>query len=240
MEKNQTKPKYKRVLLKLSGEAMAANTDKILNFDFVGEICKQIKYCSDNGVQFGIVVGAGNIWRGRQGMSHNRTRSDAMGMIATVINSLALQDELEAIGQKTIVMCSKQIPTVTDTYSRDVAIEYLERGYAVIIAGGTGNPFFSTDTAGMLRAAEIDADIALLAKNVDGVYTADPKKDKNAKRLTEVTYDYILKNDITVIDLAAAGFGKENKQKVLLFALEDPENITKVIMGADIGTIITN
>ncbi|MDD4474591.1 MAG: UMP kinase [Eubacteriales bacterium] len=238
MENECMKPKYRRVLLKLSGEAMADGGEGILNFDFMGRICTQIKECSELGVQFGIVVGAGNIWRGRGGKCRNRSRSDAMGMLATVINSLALQDELEASGQKAVVLSAKQIPGVAEIYSRDLAVDYLERGYTVIIAGGTGNPFFSTDTAGLLRAAEIDADITFLAKNIDGVYTADPKKDSNAVRLKEVTYDYILKNDLKVIDLAAAGFGRENAQKVLLFGLQEPENIKSAVMGEDIGTVV--
>lgn len=232
-------PKYRRVLLKLSGEALAQGTDEILNFDFVKTVCTQIKECSDLGVQFGIVVGAGNIWRGRNGKCLNRTRSDAMGMLATVINSLALQEELEAVGQRSVVFSAKSVPGVAELYSRDMAIEYLEKGYVVIIAGGTGNPFFSTDTAGLLRAAELDADITLLAKNIDGVYTADPKNDKTAIRLKEVTYDYILQNGLTVIDQAAAGFGRENKQRALLFTLLEPENIKKAVLGCDIGTVVS-
>ena len=232
-------PKYRRVLLKLSGEALAEGTDEILNFEFVREVCTQIKECSQLGVQFGIVVGAGNIWRGRNGKCQNRTRSDAMGMLATVINSLALQEELEAIGQKAVVFNAKAIPGVVELFSRDVAVDYLEKGYAVIISGGTGNPFFTTDTAGLLRAAELDAEITLLAKNIDGVYTADPKNDKTAVRLKEVTYDYILQNGLKVIDQAAAGFGRENKQRALLFALHDPKNIKKAILGFDIGTVVS-
>ena len=234
MEK-MAEPHYKRVLLKLSGEVLAKGiTTGILNYDFVREICENIKRCVDMGVQFGIVVGAGNIWRGRQGAKMDRTRADHMGMLATAINVLALQDAFEQMGVETRAM------TAIEPYIRNKAVHHLELGRTVIFGCGIGNPFFSTDTAAVLRAAEINADIVLMAKNIDGVYNADPKKNPDAVKLDSVEYIRILSDGLGVIDSTAASFGMENNIPMLLFGIDDPANICRAIMGEKIGTIISN
>ena len=229
---------YKRVLLKLSGEALKnSNKDGIIDFEFVSKIAKQIKRCVDKGVSFGIVIGGGNIWRGA-GKAMNRTKADHMGMLATVINSLAVQTGLEEAGVPTRVMTALQMNQITEPYIRNKAVSHLEKGRAVIIACGTGNPYFSTDTAAVLRAAEIDADVVLFAKNIDGVYTADPKIDPNAKKLDEMTYDDIIHHDLAVIDSTASSFGRDNNLPIIIFGLNEPENIYKVVCGEKIGTIV--
>lgn len=230
------KAKYKRVLLKLSGEALASGTDGILNFDFITEIAQVLKLCRAQGVQIGIIVGAGNIWRGRQGGKMNRVRADSMGMLATVINSLALQDTFIAAGLDTKVMTSVEMKAFADAYTPREAIEALEAGKTVIFGGGLGSPYFSTDTAAVLRAAEISADAVLMAKNIDGVYTADPLVDKNAKKYDELTYHQILKDELKALDLTAATFCMDNNISAYAFELKDPMNIYRVCMGEKIGT----
>ncbi|MBQ9511021.1 MAG: UMP kinase [Clostridia bacterium] len=231
-------PAYKRVLIKLSGEALAAGCDGILNFDYLKEVCSVIKRCVDIGTQVSIVVGAGNIWRGRQGTDMDRTRADHMGMCATVINCLALQDVLEQLGVSTRVMTAIEMKQFAEPYIRNKALSHLEHGRVVIFGCGIGSPFFSTDTAAVLRAAEIDADIVLLAKNVDGVYTADPKKDPTAKKLSNIDYIDILSHGLAALDFTATSFSMENKIPILLFGLNDPENIYKAVLGEKIGTIV--
>ncbi len=231
--------KYKRVLLKLSGEALAKGADGILNFEFISEVSEKIKKCADSGTSVAIVVGGGNIWRGKTGTQITRTRSDHIGMLATVINSLALASGLDAAGLETVVMTAIPMQQIAEPYVIDNAKKYLDSGKAVIIAAGSGNPFFSTDTAAILRALEIDADAALFAKNIDGVYTADPKKDPDAKKLDSISYDDILKKDLAVVDSAAAALGRENALPILLFGLSDPENIIRAANGEKIGTIVT-
>lgn len=231
-------PCYKRVLIKLSGEALAVGTDKILNYDVVSEICRVIKECVYMGVEIAIVVGAGNIWRGRQGVNMDRTRADHMGMLATAINSLALQDAFEQIGVATRVLTAIEMKEIAEPYIRNKAMSHLENGRVVIFGCGIGNPYFSTDTAAVLRAAEINAEIVLLAKNIDGVYTSDPKKDPEAIKLETISYMDILNNKITVIDTTATSFCMENNIPILLFGLDDPENIKKAILGEEIGTIV--
>lgn len=233
-------PKYKRILLKLSGEALSTGADGILNFDFIEKVAKKIKECADKGAQIAIVVGGGNIWRGKTGTQISRTRSDHIGMLATTINSLAMQTGLENAGLPAVTMTAIPMIQIAEPYVRDKAVEHLENGKAVIVAGGTGSPFFSTDTAAVLRAVELDADAALFAKNIDGVYTADPKKDPNAKKLDTVSYNDILKNDLAVIDSTAAAMGRENNLPILLFGLNDPENIVSAVMGEKLGTIVSN
>ncbi len=233
-------PKYKRILLKLSGEALSTGADGILNFDFIEKVAKKIKECADHGAQIAIVVGGGNIWRGKTGTNICRTRSDHIGMLATVINSLAMQTGLENAGLPAVTMTAIPMIQIAEPYVRDKAVEHLENGKAVIVACGTGSPFFSTDTAAVLRAVELDADAALFAKNIDGVYTADPKKDPNAKKLDTVSYNDILKNDLAVIDSTAAAMGRENNLPILLFGLNEPENIVSAVMGEKLGTIVSN
>ena len=233
-------PKYKRVLLKLSGEALKnSSKDGIIDFDFVAKVAKQIKRCTDEGVSFGIVIGGGNIWRGA-GKSIDRTRADHMGMLATVINSLAVQTVLEEEGVPARTMTALQMNQITEPYIRNKAVSHMDKGRVVIIAWGTGNPYFSTDTAAVLRAAEIGADVVLFAKNIDGVYTADPKKDPTAKKIDEMTYNDIIHHDLAVIDSTASSFGRDNKLPIIIFGLDNPENIYKAVCGEKVGTIVKN
>lgn len=233
-------PQYKRVLLKLSGEALKnSSEDGIIDFDFVAEVAKQIKRCTDIGVSFGIVIGGGNIWRGA-GKTIDRTRADHMGMLATVINSLAVQTVLEENGVPARVMTALQMNQIAEPYIRNKAVSHMNKGRVVIIGCGTGNPYFSTDTAAVLRAAEIGADVVLFAKNIDGVYTADPKKDLTAKKLDEMTYNDIIHHDLGVIDSTASSFGRDNKLPIIIFGLDNPENIYKAVCGEKIGTIVKN
>lgn len=231
-------PKYKRVLVKLSGEALMAGGSEIIDKEFLKTICTTIKKCTDMGTQVAIVVGAGNIWRGRQGEGMDRTRADHMGMLATVINCLAIQDMLENLGAPARVMTAIEMKAFAEPYIRNKAVSHLEHGKVVIFGCGIGSPFFSTDTAAVLRGAEIGAEIVLLAKNVDGVYTADPKKDPSAKKIPSIDYIDILKNELKVLDFTATSFSMENKIPILLFGLDDPNNIVKAVCGEKIGTIV--
>lgn len=230
-------PAYKRVLLKLSGEAISAE-DGIIDHDYLERIANVVKGCMDAGVQFGVVCGAGNIWRGRQGGSMERSRADHMGMLATVINSLAIKDAFERVGVDARVMTAVPIQAFAEYYIRDKAVKHLEKGRVVILAAGMGNPYFSTDTAAVLRAAEINADVVLMAKNIDAIYTADPKKDPGAKKLEDTTYDYILDNNLKAIDICAAAFARDNELKLHIFGLDNEKNIEDVVMGAKMGTIV--
>lgn len=234
------KPIYKRVLLKISGEALAGDQHAGLNFEVIGQVCDVIKECLDMGVQVGLVVGGGNFWRGAKdgGGNMERTRADQMGMLATVINSLAVQDVLEQIGQPARVLTSIPMGPVGQITSRAAAEEHFAAGRVVIFAGGTGNPYFSTDTAAVLRAAEIQADMILLAKNIDGVYSADPKKDPNAVKYDSITYDQVLADHLQVMDLTATSLALEHHIPVMIFALADPQNIQRAVMGEKIGTIV--
>lgn len=231
------KPYYKRVLIKLSGEALSSSNG-ILDFDKIENICKVIKKCSDLGTQISIVVGGGNIWRGRQGLKMERTRADHMGMLATVINALAIQNVFENMGVDARVMSAVEMESFTETYVRDKAVSHLNHGRIVIFGCGLGSPFFSTDTASVVRAAEIGAEIALLAKNVDGVYTADPKLDPNATKIPNINYIDILKNGLAALDFTATSFSMENKIPILLFGLDNPENIYQAVLGNKVGTIV--
>ena len=233
-------PQYKRVLLKVSGEALAGDASRGLDFDVIGEVCDVIRKCSRAGVQIGIVVGGGNFWRGLKdgGDRMERTRADHMGMLATAINALALADVLEQKGVDVRVQTAIEMRAVAEPYIRSRAIRHMEKGRVAIFGCGTGNPFFSTDTAAVLRAAEIDADAILLAKNIDGVYSADPKKDPTAVKDDSITYDDILAKHLEVMDSTATSLSMDNKIPVILFALKDPENIYRVIMGEKIGTVV--
>ncbi|MBE6602330.1 MAG: UMP kinase [Ruminococcaceae bacterium] len=234
-------PKYKRVLLKLSGEALApASGDAILDFDFIAKVAKQIKRCVDVGVQVAVIVGAGNIWRGRQGTGMDRCRADHMGMLATAINSLALQDVFIREGMNAVVMTAVEMKAYADSYSSREAIEALDSGKVVIFGCGLGTPFFSTDTAAVLRAAEINADCILMAKNIDAIYSADPKKDPGAVRYSDVTYRQILDENLRALDMSSAIFCMDNDINGYAFGLADPENIYRVVMGEAVGTAIHN
>ena len=230
-------PKYRRVLLKLSGEAMASK-DQILDFDFMSKVAEQIKKCVDAGVQVAVIVGAGNIWRGRQGTGMERCKADHMGMLATVINSIGLQDVFIRSGMDAVVMTSVEMKAFADVYSQRDAVRALEAGKVVILGGGLGIPYFSTDTAAALRAAEIEADCILMAKNIDAIYSADPKKDPNAVRYSEVTYRQIIDEDLRALDMSATTFCMDNGINGYAFGLADPENIYRVVMGEAVGTEI--
>ena len=233
-------PQYKRVLLKLSGEALAGEASRGLDFDVIGSVCDVIKKCVACGVQIGIVVGGGNFWRGVKdgGDRMERTRAAHMGMLATTIIALAVADVLEQKGVDVRVQTAIEMRAMAEPYIRSKAIRHMEKGRVVIFGCGTGNPFFSTDTAAVLRAAEIDADAILLAKNIDGVYSADPKKDPSAVKYDTITYDDMLAQHLQVMDSTATSLSMDNKIPVVLFALKDPENILRVVMGEKIGTIV--
>jgi len=232
--------KYKRILLKISGEALAGNASRGLDFKVIGEVCDVIRRCTELGVQIGIVVGGGNFWRGVKdgGDSMVRVRADHMGMLATAINALALADVLEQKGVNVRVQTAIEMRSIAEPYIRSRAIRHLDKGRVVIFGCGTGNPFFSTDTAAVLRAAEIDADVILLAKNIDGVYSADPKVDPAAIKYDSITYDEVLSQHLQVMDSTATSLSMDNKIPVLLFALKDPENILRVVRGEKLGTVV--
>ena len=234
--------KYKRILLKVSGEALAGDAGRGLNFDVINEVCDAIAECVKEGVEVGIVVGGGNFWRGlKDGKGMNeRTRADHMGMLATTINCLALADILEQKDVDVRVQTAIEMRSIAEPYIRSRAIRHLEKGRVVIFGCGTGNPYFSTDTAAALRAAEIDADAILLAKNVDGVYSADPKLDPSAVKYDTITYDAVLAQHLQVMDSTAASLSMDNDIPVILFALKDPENILRVVHGEKIGTVVQN
>ena len=223
--------KYNRVLLKLSGESLAGDEKKGINFDIVETFCKSIKKCVDAGVQVSIVVGGGNFWRGRSSGKMDRTRADHMGMLATTINALGVGDTLEQEGVDVRVMTAISMPQVAEPYIRNRAVRHLEKGRVVIFGCGTGNPFFSTDTAAALRAVEIDADIIMKATMVDGVYDSDPKKNPNAKKYDKVTYDEVLANNLAVMDSTAASLCKDNDMPILVFSVNEPDNIFRAVCG---------
>ena len=231
-------PKYKRVLIKLSGESLAGNQKHGIDFDTVLEICKPIKKCVDAGVQVGIVVGGGNFWRGRSSGDMDRTRADHMGMLATAINALGVADALEQLGCVVRVQTAISMRQIAEPYIRNKAMCHLESGKVVIFGCGTGNPFFSTDTAAALRANEIEADIMMKATMVDGVYDSDPKTNPDAKKYDVVSFHEVLNKDLAVMDSTAASLCKDNKLPVLVFSLEDPENIYRAVCGENIGTVV--
>jgi len=235
-----TEPKYKRILLKISGEALAGDAKRGLDFSVIGSVCDVVKKCVEAGVEIGIVVGGGNFWRGlKDGGEHmERTRADHMGMLATVINALAIADCLEQRKVPVRVQTAIEMNKIAEPYIRGKAVTHLEKGRVVIFGCGTGNPFFSTDTGAVLRAAEIGADAILLAKNVDGVYSADPAKDPTAIKYDTITYDEVLAQHLAVMDTTATSLSMDNHLPIVLFALKDPENIYRVVMGEEIGTIV--
>ncbi len=234
--------KYKRVLIKISGEALAGENKFGLNFDVIGPVCDVIRKCSEMDVEIGIVVGGGNFWRGVKdgGGRMERTRADHMGMLATVINSLALADALEQRGVKVRVQTAIEMNKIAEPYIRNKAISHLNKGNVVIFACGTGNPYFSTDTGAVLRAAEINADVILLAKNIDGVYDSDPAKNPEAKKYDSLTYMDVLNQGLGVMDTTATSLSMDNNIPILVFALQNPENIYKIVCGEKIGTIVSD
>lgn len=233
------KAKYKRVLLKLSGEAMSGPNGFGIDADTLGNICDYVKKIVDMGVEVAIVVGGGNFWRGRQAHKMERTTADYMGMLATIMNGQALQDALEFRGLDTRLQTSIEMSQIAEPYIRRRAVRHLEKGRVVIFSGGTGNPFFSTDTCAALRASEINADIILFGKTIDGVYDSDPKENPNAKKYETITYTEILKNNLKVIDSTAASLCRDNKMPTMIFALKNAEDLIKAVSGENIGTVIS-
>ncbi len=230
--------KYKRVLLKLSGEALSNEGGFGLNFVKIKKVCEQIKILTEMGIETAIVVGGGNFWRGRSGESMDRTRADHMGMLATTINALAILDTLEDVGVQARVQTGIEMKQIAEPYIRNKAIRHLEKGRVVVFGCGTGNPFFSTDTAAALRAAEIDADVILLAKNVDGVYTSDPHIDKDAVKFDSIKYIDVLNKGLKVMDSTAISLCMDNNIPIEVFGLDIPENIIRVVKGEKIGTYV--
>ena len=230
--------KYKRVLLKLSGEALAGEQKTGVDVETVGKICDKVKEIVEMGVEVAIVVGGGNFWRGRNGHQMERTTADYMGMLATAMNGLALQDALEARGMYTRVQTAIEMRQIAEPYIKRKALKHLEKGRIVIFSCGTGNPYFTTDTTAALRAAEIEADVILVAKTIDAVYSADPKIDKNAIRYDRITYLDILNKDLKVMDSTATSLCRDNKIPLIVFGINDPENIVKAVKGEKIGTLV--
>lgn len=233
-------PKYKRVILKISGEALAGKAGVGLDQDVISDICEQIKIISEMGVEVGIVVGGGNFWRGRTGKNKgmDQTRADHMGMLATVINALALCDSLESKNVPVRVQTAIEMRQIAEPYIRGKAVSHLGKSRVVIFGCGSGNPFFSTDTAAALRAAEIEADIILLAKKVDAVYDSDPNVNPNAVKFDKLSYIDILNSRLQVMDSTATSLCMDNNIPILVFGLDDPTNIVKAVKGEKIGTIV--
>lgn len=232
------KPQYKRVLLKLSGESLAGAAGHGIDFDVAQAMCEPIRQLHDMGVQVAVVVGGGNFWRGRSSGKMERTRADHMGMLATVINALGLADTLEQMQVPVRVQTAIEMNAIADQYVRDEAVRQLEQGTVVILGCGTGNPFFSTDTGASLRAAELNCDIILKATMVDGVYDSDPKKNPNAVRFDRLTFSDILEKNLQVMDMTAATMCRDNGIKIMVFSIDDPQNIVRAVCGENIGTVV--
>ena len=230
--------KYKRILLKLSGEALAGENKTGISPEVLNDITDQVKDLRDLGVEVAIVVGGGNFWRGKYGHTMERTTSDYMGMLATTINALALQDALEAKGMFTRVQTAIEMREIAEPFIKRKATKHLEKGRIVIFAAGTGNPFFTTDTCAALRAAEIDAEVILVAKTIDGVYSADPKVDPNAVKYDEITYLDILNKDLKVMDSTATSLCKDNDIPLIVFAMNEKGNMVKAVKGEKVGTFV--
>lgn len=231
-------PIYKRILLKLSGEVLAGDKGHGFDFDTIGAVCSAVKKLNEMGVEVGLVVGGGNFWRGRSGGNMDRTRADHIGMLATVMNSLALADSLEQLGVTVRVQSAIEMRQIAETYIRNRAVRHLEKGRVVIFASGTGNPFFSTDTCAALRAAEIKANVILKATNVDGVFDKDPNKYPDAVKYDVVTHSEVLEKDLKVMDSTAASLCRDNNILILVFNLSDPENIIRAVLGENVGTLV--
>jgi uridylate kinase len=231
--------KYKRIMLKLSGEALAGQNGFGIDFSVAQRIAEEIKELVEMGIEIGAVVGGGNIWRGRSGQGMDRTTADYMGMLATCINALALQDSLEGLGVNTRVQTAIEMREVAEPFIRRRAMRHLEKGRVVIFAAGTGNPYFSTDTTAALRAAEIEADAILLAKKVDGVYDKDPNKYTDAKKYDKLTYIQVLEQGLQVMDSTATSLCMDNNIPIVVFALDSPGNIKRAVTGEKIGTLVS-
>ena len=231
---------YKRILLKLSGEALAGDAHRGLDFSVIGKLCEVIRACREEGVEIGIVIGGGNFWRGVKDGADKMQRShgDAMGMLATLMNSIAVADALEKHGVPARVLSAVETPKFAEYFTRDAADRYLKDGYVTLFACGTGNPYFTTDTGAVLRGVEIEADAVLLAKNVDGVYSADPNLDPTAVKFDELTYDEVLARHLKATDTTAMTLAMDNHMKLVCFARKDPENILPVVHGEKIGTTV--
>ena len=234
------KPVYKRVVIKISGEALAGEKKTGFDFDFVTKVCQTVKRCAEMGVETSIVIGAGNFWRGvKDGAGKvERVSADRMGMLGTAMNCLAVSDVFKQIGADARVQTAVDIQGVGERYSTQKSIEYMEKGSIVLFACGTGQPFFSTDTAAVLRAAEIHADAILLAKNIDGVYSDDPRKNPDAVKFDEISYDEVLARHLAVMDTTATSLAMDNSIPVIVFGLAEPENIVRVLQGEKIGTTV--
>ncbi len=234
--------KYKRILLKVSGEALAGQAHRGLDFDVVNSLCETIKACTDLGVQMGIVIGAGNFWRGvKDGADRmQRSHADAMGMLGTVMNAIAVADALEKHGVDARVLSAVEMNKFTEYFTRDTAERYLNEGKVVLFAAGTGNPYFSTDTGAVLRGVEIGADAILMAKNIDAIYSADPAKDPNAKRYTQLTYAEALAKNLKATDITAMALAMDNDMTMVCFGLDQENSILRVVQGEQIGTTVKN
>ena len=234
--------KYKRIMLKVSGEALAGEAHRGLDFDVIGSVCESIKACVDMGVQVGLMVGAGNFWRGvKDGADKmQRSHADAMGMLGTVMNSIAVADALEKHGVEARVLSAVEMHKFCEYFTRDLANRYLNEGKVVIFAAGTGNPYFSTDTGVVLRGVEIEADAILMAKNVDAIYSADPNKDPNAIRYTHLTYAKALADNLRATDLTALALAMDNNMTMVCFGLDEENSIIRVVRGEEIGTTVKN
>ena len=234
--------KYKRVLLKLSGESLAGGQKEGFSVEVLASYARQIREAADAGTQIGIVIGGGNIFRGIQGAGKgfDRVRGDQMGMLATIINSLALQSALIDAGARAKVLTSIRMEPVGELYSKERALEYLEKGYVVIIGGGTSNPYFTTDSASALRGIEIEADVLLKGTRVDGVYTADPEKDPHATKFDSLTFDEVYSRGLKIMVLTAFTLCRENSLPIVVFDMDTPGNLGKILNGDSIGTIIKN
>lgn len=230
--------KYKRVLLKISGEVLAGENKHGIDFETVNRVCASVKEMADMGVEIGLVVGGGNFWRGRSSGNMDRTRADHIGMLATVMNSLALADSLEQLDVPVRVQTAIEMQRIAEPYIRNRATRHLEKGRVVIFGCGTGNPFFSTDTAAALRAAEIDADIIFKATNVDGVYDKDPNRYDDAVKYDVITHQDILSKGLAVMDSTAASLCRDNNIPILVFNLQQPENMVKAVLGEQVGTLV--
>ena len=234
--------KYKRVLLKVSGEALAGEAHRGLDFDIVNDLCASIKTCVDMGVQIGLVIGAGNFWRGvKDGADRmQRSHADAMGMLGTVMNAIAVADALEKHGMDARVLSAVEMDKFAEYFTRDTAERYLNDGKVVLFAAGTGNPYFSTDTGAVLRGVEIEADAILMAKNVDAIYSADPNKDPDAVKYTQLTYDEVLAKHLKATDSTAMTLAMDNDMTLVCFGLSEENSIVRVVRGEQIGTTVKN
>ncbi len=230
--------RFKRIMLKISGEALSGDQGFGINPEILGNISDKIKSAWNMGIEIGIVVGGGNFWRGRSSIDMDRTTADHMGMLATIMNSLGLQDALESRGVPTRVQTAIDMPRIAEPYIRRRAVRHFEKKRVVIFACGTGNPYFSTDTAAVLRAAEIDAEVILLAKNVDAVYDSDPKKNPDAKKFDRITYFEVLQRQLGVMDSTATSLCMDNNIPIMVFSIKEPENILKVLNGQNVGTFV--